>query len=79
MTADQPLVCPTCQGVLVAPDNSAYTAARGRLIVSNGYCQGHRADPRQARAAETPASPAVTAPAPQRRPAQVAASSTPAP
>ncbi|MEU4514438.1 hypothetical protein AB0G05_33475 [Nonomuraea wenchangensis] len=73
MTADQPLVCPTCQGVLVAPDNSAYTAARGRLIVSNGYCQGHRAEPQQApAAAATPATPAT---AQLRRPAQVAASS----
>ncbi|GAA1768827.1 hypothetical protein AB0K40_20745 [Nonomuraea bangladeshensis] len=74
MTADQPLVCPTCQGVLIAPDNSAYTAARGRLIVSNGYCQGHRAEPQQPpAAAETPATPATTAQL--RRPAQVAASS----
>ncbi|MET8991344.1 hypothetical protein ABZW49_38330 [Nonomuraea wenchangensis] len=77
MTADQPVVCPTCQGVLVAPDNSAYTAARGRLIVSNGYCQGHRAEPQQPpAAAEAPADHPVTAQL--RRPAQVAASATPA-
>ncbi|MER7370363.1 hypothetical protein ACGFI3_13885 [Nonomuraea wenchangensis] len=78
MTADQPLVCPTCQGVLIAPDNSAYTAARGRLIVSNGYCQGHRAEPQQPQApAETPAS--TTATVHLRRPAPVPASATPAP
>ncbi|MFG6200996.1 hypothetical protein [Nonomuraea sp. JJY05] len=41
MTADQPDICRTCQGVIPATHPAAYTAARGRLIVANGYCQGH--------------------------------------
>ncbi|MGN9847317.1 hypothetical protein ACTMTI_55530 [Nonomuraea sp. H19] len=40
VTADQPLVCPSCQGVIVGVQAAAYTPARGRLIVTNGYCQG---------------------------------------
>ncbi|MFG6195546.1 hypothetical protein [Nonomuraea sp. JJY05] len=40
MTADQPLICATCHGVIVAVPDSAYTPARGRLIVTNGYCRG---------------------------------------
>ncbi|SEH01164.1 hypothetical protein SAMN05444920_11994 [Nonomuraea solani] len=40
MTADRPTVCPTCQGVIVSPQSDSYTPARGRLIVTNGYCPG---------------------------------------
>ncbi|MFI9596373.1 hypothetical protein [Nonomuraea sp. NPDC052265] len=40
MTADQPICCPTCKGVLPGRQRSDYTAARGRLVVVNGYCQG---------------------------------------
>ncbi|MCK2215946.1 hypothetical protein MF672_019405 [Actinomadura sp. ATCC 31491] len=74
MTADQPLLCPTCQGVLVATDSSAYTASRGRLIVTNGYCRGHHTPAEQAQhSASAPAGPNATAPV--RRPAHVTASS----
>ncbi|MEV0199234.1 hypothetical protein [Nonomuraea sp. NPDC050691] len=45
MTADQPLNCPRCQGVTVAVDATAYTPARGRLIVTHGYCRGDCTDP----------------------------------
>ncbi|MET8869701.1 hypothetical protein ABZW11_42795 [Nonomuraea sp. NPDC004580] len=38
--ADQPLVCTVCGGVLVGVPASAYTVARGRLILANGYCKG---------------------------------------
>ncbi|MEV0381268.1 hypothetical protein [Nonomuraea sp. NPDC050643] len=41
MTADQSLVCPTCRGVPVSMQAASYTPARGRLIVTNGYCPGH--------------------------------------
>jgi hypothetical protein len=34
----QSVVCHTCTGVLPATDSRTYTAQRGRLIVSNGYC-----------------------------------------
>lgn len=34
----QPIVCHTCAGVLLATDSRTYTAQRGRMIVSNGYC-----------------------------------------
>ncbi|MFB4278484.1 MULTISPECIES: hypothetical protein [unclassified Nonomuraea] len=37
--AEQPLVCPRCQGVTVGVQATAYTPERGRLIVTNGYCQ----------------------------------------
>lgn len=45
MTASQPITCPTCQGVIVSAQPSSYTSARGRLIVTNGYCQGGCPDP----------------------------------
>ncbi|MEV4178974.1 hypothetical protein [Nonomuraea sp. NPDC049709] len=38
-TAEQPLVCPRCQGVTVGVQATAFTPERGRLIVTNGYCQ----------------------------------------
>ncbi|MFB9477156.1 hypothetical protein ACFFR3_47340 [Nonomuraea salmonea] len=38
--ADQSLVCTVCRGVLVGVPASAYTVARGRLILANGYCKG---------------------------------------
>ncbi|MDF5757062.1 hypothetical protein P3X83_31075 [Spongiactinospora sp. TRM90649] len=38
-----------CTGVLPASGSDAYTTARGRLIVSNGYCEGGCAE-RQATA-----------------------------
>ncbi|MEV4070189.1 hypothetical protein ACGFJC_26985 [Nonomuraea fuscirosea] len=38
--AEQPLTCPRCHGVIVGAQTSAYTTARARLIVTNGYCQG---------------------------------------
>jgi hypothetical protein len=38
-TAQAPL-CPACGGVIVGVDNSAYTPARGRLILTQGYCRG---------------------------------------
>ncbi|GAA3021274.1 hypothetical protein [Streptosporangium longisporum] len=34
----QSVVCQKCTGVLLATDSRTYTAQRGRLIVSNGYC-----------------------------------------
>ncbi|WP_433246922.1 hypothetical protein ACQPYK_46105 [Streptosporangium sp. CA-135522] len=34
----QSIVCHTCSGVLLATDSRTYTAQRGRLIVTNGYC-----------------------------------------
>ncbi|MEU7856020.1 hypothetical protein [Nonomuraea sp. NPDC049141] len=44
MTANHPIVCPTCQGVIVS-SQASYTPARGRLIVTNGYCQGQCSSP----------------------------------
>ncbi|GAA2273712.1 hypothetical protein GCM10010149_14910 [Nonomuraea roseoviolacea subsp. roseoviolacea] len=44
MTADQSLICPKCQGVIAAADPAAYTPARARLIVSQGFCQGKCSD-----------------------------------
>ncbi|MEV4570403.1 hypothetical protein AB0K12_42185 [Nonomuraea sp. NPDC049419] len=38
--ADQSLVCTVCRGVLVGVPAGAYTVARGRLILANGYCKG---------------------------------------
>jgi hypothetical protein len=40
------VLCPVCQGVLPASGKEAYTALRGRLIVTNGYCQGGCAERR---------------------------------
>ncbi|GAA2367818.1 hypothetical protein [Nonomuraea africana] len=34
------ILCQVCQGVLPASGRDAYTPARGRLIVTNGYCEG---------------------------------------
>lgn len=34
------VLCPVCRGVLPASGKESYTAVRGRLIVSNGYCAG---------------------------------------
>ena len=45
MTANPPIVCPTCQGVIVSSEADSYTPARGRLIVTNGYCQGQCSSP----------------------------------
>ncbi|MFI7707375.1 hypothetical protein [Nonomuraea sp. NPDC049480] len=47
----QSVLCPVCQGVLPASGKEAYTALRGRLIVTNGYCSGGCAE-RRAEAAE---------------------------
>ncbi|MEV0198736.1 hypothetical protein [Nonomuraea sp. NPDC050691] len=44
MTADQSLICPRCQGVIAAADAAAYTSARARLIVTQGFCQGKCSD-----------------------------------
>ncbi|TDB94260.1 hypothetical protein E1267_42880 [Nonomuraea longispora] len=42
----QSVLCQVCQGVLPASGKEAYTALRGRLIVSNGYCAGGCAERR---------------------------------
>ncbi|GAA3409315.1 hypothetical protein [Streptosporangium vulgare] len=34
----QSVVCHKCSGVLLATDSRTYTAQRGRLILTNGYC-----------------------------------------
>ncbi|MFI6456623.1 hypothetical protein ACIBF6_34305 [Streptosporangium amethystogenes] len=34
----QSVVCAKCTGVLLATDSRTYTAQRGRLILTNGYC-----------------------------------------
>ncbi|WP_329427782.1 hypothetical protein OG339_46885 [Streptosporangium sp. NBC_01495] len=34
----QSVVCHKCTGVLLATDSRTYTAQRGRLILTNGYC-----------------------------------------
>ncbi|MFE3455700.1 hypothetical protein ACFXJ8_43005 [Nonomuraea sp. NPDC059194] len=34
------VLCQVCQGVLPATGREAYTTTRGRLIVTNGYCEG---------------------------------------
>lgn len=36
---NQSVLCPVCQGVLPGSGREAYTAMRGRLIVTNGYCR----------------------------------------
>ncbi|MFG3437431.1 hypothetical protein ACGF0J_09325 [Nonomuraea sp. NPDC047897] len=36
----QSVLCSVCQGVLPATGRESYTAVRGRLIVTNGYCAG---------------------------------------
>ncbi|MEW9550379.1 hypothetical protein [Nonomuraea sp. NPDC050783] len=82
MTPDQPLLCPLCQGVLLATHSSAYTPARSRLILTNGYCRGHRAEARPAPAPEqqpAPPAPVPSAPVPSgtvpvHRPTRVVAS-----
>lgn len=38
-------LCPTCQGVVTPSPPDSYSVARGRLIVSNGFCQGRCAEP----------------------------------
>ena len=65
MRAEQPITCPTCQGVLVAMDPRAYTLARGRLIVTNGFCRGRCEDERPA-AQDARAQPAPPAHQPAR-------------
>ncbi|MEW1845860.1 hypothetical protein AB0392_48595 [Nonomuraea angiospora] len=67
MTADQPLTCSTCQGVIVGAQDSAYTPARGRLIVANGYCRGQCSGTSPEPARDQPAE--STAPAPSGQPA----------
>ncbi|MEV0148831.1 MULTISPECIES: hypothetical protein [unclassified Nonomuraea] len=74
MSADQSLICPSCQGVVVAAQSAAYTPARGRLIVTNGYCRGdcsdvkqtpERDEPVQATAGSHRSTPAETVSAPR--------------
>ncbi|GAA3465521.1 hypothetical protein [Nonomuraea roseola] len=64
------ILCQVCQGVLVTSDRKAYTPARGRLIVTNGYCGGGCAErlPQRRVSAEAawqqqPAMPAAQEPA----------------
>lgn len=74
------VLCPVCQGVLPASGRESYTALRGRLIVTNGYCAGGceerraatepiRRMPRQAPAmpgaGQVPAGGGAMAPVPQ--------------
>ncbi|MEV0384800.1 hypothetical protein [Nonomuraea sp. NPDC050643] len=67
MTADQPTLCPSCQGVLVVLRPGAYTPARARLIVTNGYCQGRCAAPeRDERTRTEPTSTEPTSTEPTR-------------
>lgn len=42
----QSVLCPVCQGVVPATGKEAYTALRGRLILTNGYCAGGCAERR---------------------------------
>jgi hypothetical protein len=37
---NESVLCPMCRGVLPASGKESYTASRGRLIVTNGYCSG---------------------------------------
>ncbi|MFC4012097.1 hypothetical protein ACFOY2_33020 [Nonomuraea purpurea] len=46
----QSVLCPVCQGVVPASGKEAYTALRGRLIVTNGYCAGGCAERAEAAA-----------------------------
>ncbi|TDD02982.1 hypothetical protein [Nonomuraea diastatica] len=62
----QSVLCQMCQGVLPASGKEAYTALRGRLIVSNGYCGGGCAE----RRAEEEAAQRVARPQPQAAPAR---------
>jgi hypothetical protein len=48
---NESVLCPVCQGVLPASGKESYTALRGRLIVTNGYCAGGCAE-RRAEAVE---------------------------
>ncbi|MFI7423098.1 hypothetical protein [Nonomuraea sp. NPDC049684] len=73
MTADQPICCPTCKGVLPGRQRSDYTAARGRLVVVNGYCQGHCPAPEQPRRLQAPAEHPVPADLGTRQPLNVPA------
>ncbi|TYB47519.1 hypothetical protein FXF51_57920 [Nonomuraea sp. PA05] len=43
---NESVLCPVCQGVLPASGKESYTALRGRLIVTNGYCAGGCAERR---------------------------------
>jgi hypothetical protein len=54
------VLCQVCLGVLPASGREAYTAARARLIVTNGYCDGGCAE--RAREAQQAAAGAVAAP-----------------
>ncbi|MEU4410275.1 hypothetical protein AB0F88_37715 [Streptosporangium sp. NPDC023963] len=60
----QSVVCHKCTGVLLATDSRTYTAQRGRLIVTNGYCT-------------CPAERAPVEQAAQQQPQPVAEQSTP--
>ncbi|MEU4549949.1 hypothetical protein [Nonomuraea dietziae] len=61
------ILCQVCQGVLLASDRKAYTPARGRLIVTNGYCGGGCAErlPRRRVSAEAVRQQQPSMPAPQ--------------
>ncbi|MBB6351590.1 hypothetical protein ACWGH8_18320 [Nonomuraea muscovyensis] len=60
MTVEQPAICPRCQGVTVALHASAYTPARARLIVANGFCRGHGFDAERRTLHEGPAETATS-------------------
>ncbi len=49
---NESVLCPVCQGVLPASGKESYTAGRGRLIVTNGYCPGGCAERRAEMVAE---------------------------
>ncbi|MER6007905.1 hypothetical protein ABT120_55855 [Nonomuraea angiospora] len=72
MTADQPLICSTCQGVIVGAHDSAYTPARGRLIVTNGYCRGQCSDTSPELARDEPAESTASSSSDQPTPASLA-------
>ncbi|WP_101789546.1 hypothetical protein [Nonomuraea indica] len=62
----QSVLCSVCQGVLPATGRESYTALRGRLIVTNGYCAGgcaeRLAEAERAREMARPAAPAPQLP-----------------
>ncbi len=76
----QSVVCHKCTGVLLATDSRTYTAQRGRLIVTNGYCTcpAEQAPVEQAAQRQQQPQPAVEQPTSHRQPTHPQQQSAPA-
>lgn len=74
----QSVVCHKCSGVLLATDSRTYTAQRGRLILTNGYCTCPAEQAPVERVTQQQPQPVVEQPLSHRQPTHSQQQSAPA-